>query len=169
MLVFYINHFLLHSTVVILVFVENIFSEVEVTQIKNNELFRNKIFTIFTILFVLLATFVTSIPIEKRAKKVIHVTSPGKGPWALKSDQVVSWWCNECKSDEDVIVRIIQKKSSSSNVEVYKKDGKNAFDGHLQFTIGKDWDVKKKYFAEVTLKSDSKVVGKGVEFGIFKP
>ncbi|GBB94041.1 hypothetical protein RclHR1_02280014 [Rhizophagus clarus] len=129
----------------------------------------SKIFTIFTILLVLLATFVTSAPIEKRAKKVIHVTSPGKGPWARKSDQVVSWWCNECDSNEGVTVRIIQIKSSSSKVEVFKQDANNAFNGHLQFTIGANWDVTKKYFAQVTLKSDHNVVGKGVEFGIFKP
>jgi hypothetical protein len=69
----------------------------------------SKIFTIFTILFVLLATIVTSAPIEKRAKKVMHVTSPGKGPWARKSDQVVSWWCNEC--DEDGNYHILSYES----------------------------------------------------------
>jgi hypothetical protein len=100
----------------------------------------SKIFSIFTILFVLLTT-------SALASKVITVTSPGVGPWVRNSDQVVSWWCNECSKRgdyhklwveiykgfltnkfhfivplyiENVIVQIIQIRPDSL-VEVFKK------------------------------------------------
>ncbi|RIA93420.1 hypothetical protein C1645_735535 [Glomus cerebriforme] len=125
-----------------------------------------KFFTIFTILIVLLATFVSTVPVEK-CDKVIHVPSPGCGPFARKSTQVVSWWCVKCKPHDDVTVRILQV-GSDCDVEVFKGHGNNAFSGSLSFKIGAHWNVHKKYFAEVTLKNDPDIVGKGVEFGIFK-
>ena len=54
----------------------------------------NKILFMLTILIVLIATTAFSAPIPK-----LHVTSPGKGPFAKGTSQVASWWCNECKED----------------------------------------------------------------------
>ncbi|GBB94042.1 hypothetical protein RclHR1_02280015 [Rhizophagus clarus] len=119
----------------------------------------SKTFTIFTILFVLFATSI-------RAYKYIRVTSPGKGPWKKNSGQVVSWDCLDCSPDEDVVVRIIQIKRFPY-LEVFRKDAKNARSGQLNFIIGKDWDEKKQYFAEVALKNDpDHHSGDSVKFGI---
>ncbi|RIA80221.1 hypothetical protein C1645_745408 [Glomus cerebriforme] len=70
----------------------------------------NKSFKILTILFVLFAKVIItgSFLIEKRTDTVtIHVPAPGPGPWKRGSVQNVSWWCNECKSSDKVIVEII--------------------------------------------------------------
>ena len=63
-----------------------------------------KFLTIFTILVVLFATIVSPVPLEKRKKPVMHVPSPGEGPWAKESIQVVSWWCNECDSHGKILI-----------------------------------------------------------------
>ncbi|GBB94043.1 hypothetical protein RclHR1_02280016 [Rhizophagus clarus] len=97
----------------------------------------------------------------------MRVTSPGEGPWKKNSGQVVSWDCVECSSDEDVIVRIIQIIPYFHDYrEVFEDYGKNANTGHLDFTIGEDWDENSQYFAEVSLKDNPHVSADGVIFGI---
>uniref|UniRef100_A0A1D1YJP5 Ubiquitin carboxyl-terminal hydrolase 37 n=1 Tax=Anthurium amnicola TaxID=1678845 RepID=A0A1D1YJP5_9ARAE len=124
-----------------------------------------KFLTILTILFVLLATIASSTPLEKRGD--IHVTSPGPGPWKRGSVQVVSWWCNPCSPKDNVVVRIIQYGSGTLPRVVFTGIGKNAHAGSLPFKIGSDWDVKKKYFALVTLARSVRVSGRGVDFTIY--
>jgi hypothetical protein len=53
-----------------------------------------KFFSILLITITLIATFAVAFPAphEDSSKQEIHVTSPGPGPWAVKSSQAVNWW-----------------------------------------------------------------------------
>ncbi|GBB94044.1 hypothetical protein RclHR1_02280017 [Rhizophagus clarus] len=117
----------------------------------------SKTITIFTILFVLFATSV-------RASKHMRVTAPGARPWKKNGGPIpVSWDCVECSQNEDVVVKIIQ---IGPGIPVFRGNGKNANTGHLDVPIGKDWDVNKPYFAEVSLRDDPSVSADGVKFTI---
>lgn len=49
---------------------------------------------------ILIATFVVASPTPSESgSKEIHVTSPGHGPWAVKSTQNISWWSLHIPSD----------------------------------------------------------------------
>jgi hypothetical protein len=53
----------------------------------------NKNLNILFFIIALIATFAVAIPSPHSSdSKEIHVTSPGPGPWAIKSVQNVSWW-----------------------------------------------------------------------------
>ncbi|RGB29184.1 hypothetical protein C1646_672634 [Rhizophagus diaphanus] len=98
-----------------------------------------QIFTIFTILFVLLSTIVTSAPMEKRANDNITVSSP---------DNV-----------------IVQVRPASGGKPVHIEIGRNPYDGHLPFKIGK-WNVKESYFVQVTVVGKPKFTGNSAKFQI---
>jgi hypothetical protein len=57
---------------------------------------------LFFIIVALIATFAVAHPSpipEEGGSKEIHVTSPGPGPWAVKSTQNVSWWSLHIEHD----------------------------------------------------------------------
>uniref|UniRef100_A0A1D1YIA4 ATP-binding cassette sub-family A member 7 n=1 Tax=Anthurium amnicola TaxID=1678845 RepID=A0A1D1YIA4_9ARAE len=128
-----------------------------------------KFLTIFTILFALLATIASSTPLEKRAPGDMHVPSPGPGPWKKGSVQVVSWWCNPCNPKDSVTVRIIQYSGPGTPIRiVYTETVENAYVGSLKFPIKNNWDVKKLYFASVTVnRVPPYITGRSVDFKIF--
>src|SRR6266542_145895 len=41
-------------------------------------------------------------------KKEIHVTSPGEGPWAIGSQQAVTWWSLSIKSECNIFMLFIK-------------------------------------------------------------
>ncbi|CAG8614640.1 10934_t:CDS:2, partial [Funneliformis mosseae] len=102
----------------------------------------------------------------KRADDVtIHV--PGPGPWKKGSVQNVSWWCNECKSSDKVIVEIIEIYDEFELGDtVFSEVRDNPVVGSLFFKIDNNWNTT-RYKAFVFLYSDQLQYGVSKEFSIY--
>uniref|UniRef100_A0A1D1YEV7 Polyprotein n=1 Tax=Anthurium amnicola TaxID=1678845 RepID=A0A1D1YEV7_9ARAE len=121
----------------------------------------------FTLLLIaLIATFAIAHPSPhgERSSKEIHVSSPGPGPWAVKSSQAVNWWSLNIDHDASVTVEICDKDTGDV---VFKGKGKCGT-GTLNFKVGEDWNVKHTYFARVSLDSAPDCEGESGKFKIFK-
>ncbi|CAG8528692.1 5568_t:CDS:2 [Paraglomus brasilianum] len=93
---------------------------------------------------------------------VMHVPAPGSGPWAIKSIQNVSWWCNKCSSADSVIIEIIK----NGRTVVFTTTGVNANSGTKDFVVDPKWaTVGDKFLVRVT---DKNVSGKSLKFTVFK-
>jgi len=58
----------------------------------------------------LIATFAVAHPSPHQSdSKEIHVTSPGPGPWAIKSSQNVSWWSLHISNDGKILYTLFEK------------------------------------------------------------
>ncbi|GBC03697.1 hypothetical protein RclHR1_05270006 [Rhizophagus clarus] len=125
-----------------------------------------KFFTVLLIAITLIATFAVAIPTpnDDGGKQEIHVSSPGPGPWAVKSSQAVNWWSLHIPSDSVVGVKIIDK---DDNFIVFEGDS-HCGTGTLNFEVGEDWKVHHEFYAVVFLKDNEDCKGFSGKFTIFK-
>ncbi|CAB4421811.1 hypothetical protein RhiirA5_346503 [Rhizophagus irregularis] len=124
-----------------------------------------KFFSLLLITIALIATFVVASPTPNEGgSKEIHVSSPGSGPWAVKSTQAINWWSLNIPSDSIVIVKVIDKSTDKVVFEDKSKCGT----GTINFEISEDWNVKHEFIAVVYLKDNEECKGFSEKFKIFK-
>ena len=72
-------------------------------QYKSNIIKMKNSFALLLITIALIATFAIAHPAPnphgESSGQEIHVTSPGPGPWAVKSSQAVNWWSLNIEAD----------------------------------------------------------------------
>jgi len=126
---------------------------------------------IFLAALTVLASIVLALPTPHDSSygssAVIHVSSPGPGPYATGSQQAVSWWGNGIPSGEHTIIEVWV--ATSSDVYMVWSGEKNFGIGTIQFSIKQDWPTTKaKYWAKVYLKNNRSTVAVSGDFTIYK-
>ncbi|CAG8596067.1 3808_t:CDS:2 [Paraglomus occultum] len=132
--------------------------------------FSGKFIGLFVILVTILATLVVSSPIPELGKRqpVLYLPSPGAGPWAIKSTQIASWWCEDayCSPKDQVTIKIKNSKSKTVTDPIFVE---NAQSGSYPLYIDPKWAYAgETYFVEVSLKKKPSVKATSAKFKVFK-
>ncbi|CAG8498269.1 9125_t:CDS:2 [Paraglomus occultum] len=127
-----------------------------------------KVSRLLAILVVMFAALAVCSPIvnlsERQNTPVLHVPSPGPGPWAIESIQNVSWWCNECGQNDRVVIEIIK----NGTTVVRRTTGHNANSGTKDFLIDPRWATVGDTFTVRVTDTRLHVSGTSGPFTVFK-
>ncbi|CAG8777694.1 14934_t:CDS:2, partial [Gigaspora rosea] len=96
----------------------------------------------------------------------IHVVSPGPGPWAVGSQQTISWWASGILGNPYVTVAVYKVGNDTPLIA----NNKPLNTGTSKFSIsGPGWSLKSTYYTQICIISISSPFCKnGTTFRITK-